>query len=88
MAGDAGAFARPHSAAGALKGMNDAIALGEALKTHKSLEEALTHYYNAIRGQIRIDHDEIINPKGLSINKSINCDSSLARSWGSNAGKN
>lgn len=25
--------------------------------------EALTHYYDAIRGQIRIDRDEILNPK-------------------------
>ena len=42
LVGDAGAFARPHSAAGALKGINDAVALAEALKTHTSLEEALT----------------------------------------------
>ena len=28
----------PHTAAGALKGINDAIALGEALTTHRSLE--------------------------------------------------
>ena len=41
LVGDAGAFARPHSAAGALKGINDAVALGEALKTHTSIEEAL-----------------------------------------------
>jgi 2-polyprenyl-6-methoxyphenol hydroxylase-like FAD-dependent oxidoreductase len=46
LAGDAGAFARPHSAAGALKGINDATALGDALKTHESLEEALTHWDN------------------------------------------
>jgi 2-polyprenyl-6-methoxyphenol hydroxylase-like FAD-dependent oxidoreductase len=44
LAGDAGAFARPHSAAGALKGINDAIALSESLKTHTSVEEALTHW--------------------------------------------
>jgi 2-polyprenyl-6-methoxyphenol hydroxylase-like FAD-dependent oxidoreductase len=44
LAGDAGAFARPHSAAGALKGINDATALGDALRTHKSVEEALTHW--------------------------------------------
>lgn len=44
LAGDAGAFARPHSAAGALKGINDAIALSDALKTHTSVEEALTHW--------------------------------------------
>jgi 2-polyprenyl-6-methoxyphenol hydroxylase-like FAD-dependent oxidoreductase len=44
LAGDAGAFARPHSAAGALKGINDALALSEALKTHASVEAALTHW--------------------------------------------
>ena len=42
LVGDAGAFARPHSAAGALKGINDAVALAEALKAHSSVEEALT----------------------------------------------
>lgn len=42
LAGDAGAFARPHTAAGALKSINDAVALGEAIKAHDSLEEALT----------------------------------------------
>ncbi|MGE0681650.1 MAG: FAD-dependent monooxygenase [Candidatus Binatia bacterium] len=44
LAGDAGAYARPHTAAGALKGINDAVALGEALKTHSSLEEALSDW--------------------------------------------
>ncbi len=44
LAGDAGAFARPHSAAGALKGINDALALSESLKTHTSVEAALTHW--------------------------------------------
>jgi len=44
LVGDAGALARPHSAAGALKSMNDAIALSEALKTHQSVEEALSHW--------------------------------------------
>jgi 2-polyprenyl-6-methoxyphenol hydroxylase-like FAD-dependent oxidoreductase len=44
LVGDAGAFARPHSAAGALKGINDATALGDALKTHSSLEDALTDW--------------------------------------------
>ena len=44
LVGDAGAYARPHTAAGALKGINDAVALGEALKTHSSLEEALTDW--------------------------------------------
>ena len=44
LAGDAGAFARPHSAAGALKGINDATALGDAVKTESSVEDALTHW--------------------------------------------
>ena len=42
LAGDAGAFARPHTAAGALKSINDAIALAEALKQQDSLETALS----------------------------------------------
>ncbi len=46
LAGDAGAFARPHSGAGALKGMSDAIALGEALAPTLNgtctLDDALT----------------------------------------------
>lgn len=42
LAGDAGAFARPHSGAGALKGINDAIALGEALRRADSVEAALS----------------------------------------------
>ena len=41
LAGDAGAFARPHSGAGALKGINDAIALSEALRSAPSLDAAL-----------------------------------------------
>ena len=41
LAGDAGAFARPHSGAGALKGINDAIALGEALRSAPSIDAAL-----------------------------------------------
>ncbi|MFT4585512.1 MAG: 2-polyprenyl-6-methoxyphenol hydroxylase-like FAD-dependent oxidoreductase [Gammaproteobacteria bacterium] len=44
LAGDAGAFARPHSAAGALKGMNDAVSLSDAIRTHTTLEEALTEW--------------------------------------------
>lgn len=44
LAGDAGAFARPHSAAGALKGINDALALSDSLKTHTSVEAALAHW--------------------------------------------
>ena len=41
LVGDAGAFARPHSGAGALKGINDAIALGEALNGKLALDAAL-----------------------------------------------
>ena len=41
LAGDAGAFARPHSAAGALKGMNDAVALAEALRAGDDIDMAL-----------------------------------------------
>jgi 2-polyprenyl-6-methoxyphenol hydroxylase-like FAD-dependent oxidoreductase len=44
LVGDAGAFARPHSAAGALKGINDATALGDALRTHSAVDEALGHW--------------------------------------------
>lgn len=44
LVGDAGAFARPHSAAGALKGINDATALSEALKVHASVDEALAQW--------------------------------------------
>ena len=44
LAGDAGAFARPHTAAGALKSINDAIALGESIKAQDSLEEALKQW--------------------------------------------
>ncbi|MDA0822557.1 MAG: FAD-dependent monooxygenase [Proteobacteria bacterium] len=44
LAGDAGAFARPHSAAGALKGMNDAVSLSDAIRTHTTLEDALTQW--------------------------------------------
>jgi 2-polyprenyl-6-methoxyphenol hydroxylase-like FAD-dependent oxidoreductase len=44
LAGDAGAFARPHSAAGALKGINDSVTLAEALKTHDSVEQALSEW--------------------------------------------
>lgn len=44
LAGDAGAFARPHSGAGALKGVNDAIALRKALAATGDVESALTHW--------------------------------------------
>ena len=42
LAGDAGSFARPHSGAGALKGINDAVALGEALRAGGTLDAALS----------------------------------------------
>lgn len=48
LAGDAGAFARPHTAAGALKSINDAIALGEAIQAQDSLYQAL-NVWNAAR---------------------------------------
>lgn len=42
LAGDAGSFARPHTGTGAFKGVNDAIALREALTAPgRSVEEAL-----------------------------------------------
>ncbi len=44
LAGDAGAFARPHTAAAALKSINDAIALAEALKAQTTLEAALSDW--------------------------------------------
>jgi 2-polyprenyl-6-methoxyphenol hydroxylase-like FAD-dependent oxidoreductase len=47
LAGDAGAFARPHSGAGALKGMNDAITLRTTLETHADLETALAEWNSA-----------------------------------------
>lgn len=44
LAGDAGAFARPHSAAGALKGINDSVTLAAALKAHDTVDEALNEW--------------------------------------------
>ncbi len=44
LAGDAGAFARPHSGAGALKGVNDAITLRTALESSADLETALENW--------------------------------------------
>ncbi len=46
LVGDAGAFARPHTGAGALKGINDAIALGEALSGDLPLDAALSRWDN------------------------------------------
>jgi 2-polyprenyl-6-methoxyphenol hydroxylase-like FAD-dependent oxidoreductase len=57
LAGDAGAFARPHSAAGALKAMNDAVALGEALKGASSLDEAIAQWS---ADRTRIDNDLVL----------------------------
>lgn len=47
LAGDAGAFARPHTGAGAFKGMSDAVALRTALETHADLETALATWNDA-----------------------------------------
>src|SRR5262249_48933720 len=41
LAGDAAATARPHTASGALKAINNAVALGEALRYRDSIETAL-----------------------------------------------
>jgi 2-polyprenyl-6-methoxyphenol hydroxylase-like FAD-dependent oxidoreductase len=41
LVGDAAAFARPHSGAGAFKGMNDAAALADALTAHSTVDAAL-----------------------------------------------
>lgn len=41
LAGDAGSFARPHTGTGAFKGVNDAIALREALTSGRALGVAL-----------------------------------------------
>lgn len=41
LAGDAGALARPHTGTGVLKGITDAITLGEHLTGHPPLDEAL-----------------------------------------------
>jgi 2-polyprenyl-6-methoxyphenol hydroxylase-like FAD-dependent oxidoreductase len=47
LAGDAGAYARPHSASGAFKGMSDAIALADSIKRGTSLEEAFESWNQA-----------------------------------------
>ena len=44
LAGDAGAFARPHSGAGAMKGMADAIGLAAALDGAADIDDALTSW--------------------------------------------
>ncbi len=50
LVGDAGAFARPHSGAGALKGIGDVISLAEALDDDEPLENALSHWSEARAG--------------------------------------
>lgn len=47
LTGDAGALTRPHTGAGALKAVNNAIALAEALTTHEDLEAALIAWDSA-----------------------------------------
>jgi 2-polyprenyl-6-methoxyphenol hydroxylase-like FAD-dependent oxidoreductase len=44
LAGDAGALARPHTGTGVLKGIEDAIALGDALRMPGSLDDALERW--------------------------------------------
>ena len=44
LVGDAGAFARPHTGAGAFKGMNDALSLGAALSGEAPIETALANW--------------------------------------------
>lgn len=44
LAGDAGCFARPHSGAGVLKGMNDAVGLADSLAAHDDVETALSEW--------------------------------------------
>jgi 2-polyprenyl-6-methoxyphenol hydroxylase-like FAD-dependent oxidoreductase len=68
--GDAGAFARPHSAAGALKGINDAVALGEALKAADNIDDALAAW-NAER---TVANNELVrfgNQLGQALVKAI-----------------
>ncbi len=47
LAGDAGAFARPHTGTGALKGVTDAIALRNALEAAEEVDAALTVWSDA-----------------------------------------
>ena len=47
LAGDAGSFARPHTGTGAFKGVNDAIALREALTSGRALDAALDDWGRA-----------------------------------------
>ncbi len=47
LVGDAGAFARPHTGAGALKGMSDVTGLADSIKENSSLEAALETWNQA-----------------------------------------
>jgi 2-polyprenyl-6-methoxyphenol hydroxylase-like FAD-dependent oxidoreductase len=49
LAGDAGALARPHTAAGAAKALEDALALDRACQDHDTWDEVLTAYDDARR---------------------------------------
>lgn len=70
LSGDAGAFARPHSAAGALKGINDSITLADALKSHSSVDEALTKW-NSERTATNNGLVQFGNQLGLALVKQI-----------------
>ena len=70
LAGDAGAFARPHSAAGALKGINDAVTLAEALRSHDSVDQALSAW-NTERTAANNGLVKFGNQLGLALVKEI-----------------
>ena len=70
LSGDAGAFARPHSAAGALKGINDSVTLADALKSHSCVNEALTKW-NSERTATNNGLVQFGNQLGLALVKQI-----------------
>jgi 2-polyprenyl-6-methoxyphenol hydroxylase-like FAD-dependent oxidoreductase len=70
LVGDAGAFARPRTAAGALKSINDAIALSTAIKARDSIGEALTAW-NAERTEINNQLVTYGNQLGRALVKEI-----------------
>jgi 2-polyprenyl-6-methoxyphenol hydroxylase-like FAD-dependent oxidoreductase len=70
LAGDAGSFARPHTAAGALKSINDAIGLGEAIGSMASLETALSEW-NAARTETNNNLVTYGNQLGRALVKEI-----------------
>ncbi len=70
LSGDAGAFARPHSAAGALKGINDSVTLADALKSHSCVDEALTKW-NSERTATNNGLVQFGNQLGLALVKQI-----------------